>query len=549
MLTDTGVRARHKVAYWIAVSIILVSCVGLFHRALTVIDNPAGSFFLSCASLFMMVVGFILTWYYACKLIRHQSLCRLLTFGTDAVMVSAGRVSARNVIRAADSAVDMIALRENGLFELLGFAIPFAILSVEVGGLAVYIKPSSIPLLVISYILLAITIKLVDKIVKIYDVARIRNTFGKFMRSLVSAAEGIQYYNSSELVASRFTEGAAACLKDTNIAAVRATWKTFAIACVLFMSMCAAYIMNARCITDNAFSLDGIEIQFFCCMFCFSMFVVSIFRYMRLRHMEPYDLSCDKLDAGKCDAGTKSLDDANMFITFHGVFFQDPTEVSDRPVLSDLTFSVLPGEFIAITGENSEAGRYIFALLLKYYSPQSGKIYISGTKVDSISTRSIRTLIGVFREDFGIIPGTLRNNIMMVTDDPDEVMVALEKVGLGDMYEDETFDADGDLITNQDTLLRLQFARVSILNPRVVLVITPSKFDSQSTEDLFYEIVEHMSKRRTIIMITDDPKVFIYADKILYISNDGSIFGSHADLVQNVGYQNYTSRYKRKVNE
>jgi ABC-type transport system involved in cytochrome bd biosynthesis fused ATPase/permease subunit len=155
-------------------------------------------------------------------------------------------------------------------------------------------------------------------------------------------------------------------------------------------------------------------------------------------------------------------------------------------------------------------------------------------------------LIGVFREDFGIVPGTLRDNIMMVTTNPDEAMRALEKTGLGDMCDDETFDSDGERIVSQDTLLRLQFARISILNPRVVLVTTPSMFDSQSTEDLFYEIVEHLSKRRTIIMITDNPRVFIYADKILYMSNDISIFGSHADLAQNVGYQSYISRYKGK---
>ncbi|MDR2458626.1 MAG: ABC transporter ATP-binding protein/permease [Holosporales bacterium] len=551
MLTDIGIRAWHKVAYWIAVSIIPVSCIGLFHKVFIVIDDPAGSFFLSCASLFMMAVGFMLTWYYVSNFARYQSLCRLLAFGTDAIMVSAEKISALNVLKAADSAVNRTALREDGLLELLGFAIPFAILSIEIGVIMLYMNSSSLLLLVTSYVLLAIAIKLVDKMVKIYDVMRIRNTFGKFMKSAVSAAEGIQYYNASELVGRRFAEDAVACFSDTNIATIKATWKAFAIACVPFVFMCAAYIWNARCVTDGFFNfnLDGIEIQFFSCMFCFTMFIVSIFRCIRIRRLELDDLSHDKLDTEEYDAGTRSLDDANLFITFHGVFFQDPTEVSDHPILSDLTFSVLPGEFIAITGENSGAGQYIFALLLKYCSPQSGKIYISGTRADSISTKSIRALVGVFKEDFGIIPGTLRDNVMMATSNSDEVMIALEKTGLGDMCEDETFDADGDLIASQDTLLRLQFARISILNPRVVLVTTPRKFYSQSTEDLFYEIVEHMSKRRTIIMITDNPKVFIYADKILYMSNDGSIFGSHADLAQNVGYQNYISRYKRKTDE
>jgi ABC-type multidrug transport system fused ATPase/permease subunit len=77
--------------------------------------------------------------------------------------------------------------------------------------------------------------------------------------------------------------------------------------------------------------------------------------------MTTCDVTFHKLD------GEKKLPDDRIFIAFHGVYFQDPTKISDVPLLNDISFSALPGEQISITGENLFKGTHIFELILKYY--------------------------------------------------------------------------------------------------------------------------------------------------------------------------------------
>jgi ABC-type multidrug transport system fused ATPase/permease subunit len=525
---------------------IPASCVGLFHGTFFAIDSRVASFFLSCASLFILAVGFLLAWYYSSCLIRRRSMNALLTFGRDAIEVSVSKISMQDVLESTDFTVTKLMAYEDASFELLGFSIPFLSLFATTAFVVLYTNPTAIPLLTVSCIMVAIALSVVTQIVKICDISQIKNTFSKFVRRGVAAAEGIQYYRAAELVVDKFAIDAAAGNEVTQRTVAKRIWEAFALVCILFGAVCLGYIVDARYMTDHLFDVSGIEIPFFCCMFCFSIFLVSIFRYMRTAKEDFDDFSCDKPDIEN-DVGLRTLPPDNLFITFHGVYFQDPATPSYCSIFEDLTFSVLPGEFISITGENAAAGEYVFALILKYYSPQSGKIYISGMRAENISTMSVRSAIGVLKEDFGLIHDTIYGNIMMATHDADMAMRAMRKTGLDSIYDVEVFDDDGNMAVDQETLLRLQFARISITNPKIVLITTPSKFASDSTEELFYEIVEHMSKRKTIIMITDNPNVFIYSDKILYVSGEGSAFGSHADLAKNVRYQNYVSRYRGKV--
>jgi ABC-type multidrug transport system fused ATPase/permease subunit len=297
--------------------------------------------------------------------------------------------------------------------------------------------------------------------------------------------------------------------------------------------------MNAEYAMSNLFSIDGFEIPYFCCIFLFTMFLVSILRYVKIKEVKFIGVSSYKLDDLSEPQKLLNLDNENLFLAFHNVYFQDPTELSDKPVLNNISFSVLPGEFVSITGELACEGSYIFELILKYYVPQAGKIYLSGQPLNDLGIRDVRSLIGIFKENFGIIQGTVYDNLAMLTDNEREILTVTNNIGLSEEINKLLFDENGNLDVRQDVLFRIQAARISIQKPKLMLIETPPFFESDFTKNMFYDFVEHISKRNTVIMITNEPKTTIYSNKILYMGIGKFLFGSHAELAKDFDYQNY----------
>ncbi|MDR3224399.1 MAG: ABC transporter ATP-binding protein/permease [Holosporales bacterium] len=267
--------------------------------------------------------------------------------------------------------------------------------------------------------------------------------------------------------------------------------------------------------------------------------MISIFRFSKIKKIKLNDITKYKTDIYSNEQTLKQLDTDNLFLTFHGIYFQDPAKLSDRPVFEDLSFAVLPGEFVAITGENLKDGHYIFDLVLRFHKPQSGKIYIAGSHIENIRINSIRSAIGIFNEDFGLIDGTIFDNIAMLIGDYAKIQNVAYNVGLEAFLDRELFDADGDVAIPQEILFRLQMARIAIRRPKIVLIEEPAFFESEENEQIFFDIVKHMAKRKTVIVITGKPMLAINSDKILYLGIKKTIFGSHAELSSDPDYQQF----------
>jgi ABC-type multidrug transport system fused ATPase/permease subunit len=159
-------------------------------------------------------------------------------------------------------------------------------------------------------------------------------------------------------------------------------------------------------------------------------------------------------------------------------------------------------------------------------------------QTDNLQISSIRSSIGIFMQDFGIVRGTVYENLAMLAIDDDKILAVSEQVGLQDNLNDEIYD-DYDTSASQEILFKIQIARIAILKPKIILIETPLCFSSKYTEEIFYAFVEHFSRKSTIFIITDNPKVVIYSDKILYLGIGESIFGTHAELSKNRYYQDY----------
>lgn len=532
-------------AYIFSIALIPFFIFGIFHSEFLTADEKVLSFYIQLSSVFMLTIIFLLSWYYSNNLIRSFTLSNMLNFAKNAMDIDINKISSSNLKNLSENYVSKLRDIEDYKFELFGFAIPLFISFLTTTSFLMYLNIYLIlPLILTSFIGTIIIITAV-KLIKICDIRQYNIKFDENIKNIISSSRGIQYYSAYNFVTDNL-ESEQKLLKNlTKKLLSKIIWRSFFYVSCLFCFICIIYALKEDYIANNLLDISGNSTLFFSCVFFYIMFLVSILRYIKIRNIKLDSLEKYKIE-NFTDSKNKKLSDENLFIALHEIYFQNPTEFSDSPILDGISFSVLPGEFIAITGENFKNSRYIFDLILKYYKPQSGNIYISGSDIKGIETESLRSLIGIFKEDFGLIKGTVHDNLRLLTENERQINAVSEKVELYDEELNlEIFNSDGNIQIPQEILFRIQMARISIQKPRILLIESPDGFESEREMHMFNNLVEHMSQRKTVIISTTNPEFIIYSDKTLYMLENGkSLFGTHAELSKNQTYQRYIKNFK-----
>ena len=529
------------VPYLFSLFLLPFAVLGFFHSRFFALEDAATASYLRLSSLFMFAVSLVLAWHYAGLCSRRTTLNKLSDFTLHIANIDVRKISEKTLRQATRDAVSDLHYLEQQHFELLGFCVPTFITFISTFALSLSVSLKCALPYIFGCCILAILTKFACHLASICDVRAYKNSFDLFVKNITNAAKGIQYYSSLNFIKSKTISEEKSILNETRASFSKFTWRAFFYVAALFIVVVILFVAILEYSIADMTNIAGIEDMYITAMLLFALSSLSFFRCKSKGMFATADIS--KYEFRHEDVqNIKKINEDNLFIAFHGVYFQDPTQLSQTSVLNDLSLSVLPGEFIAITGENISGRSYVFDLLLKYYKPQSGQIYVSGAKVENISTGELRRLIGIFDEKFGLLSGTIYDNLRM-TDykiAEDRLLATAERVGL---YDDElsqnVFDENGSLTISQEMLFRLQICRIAMRKPKAILIKTPSDFENEETRDMFYDFVNLSSKRKTVIITTDEPEVIIYADKVLYISDDEALFGSHASLSQNAKYQRY----------
>lgn len=530
--------------YSASVLITVFSVLGVFHSYFYSFQDFNISFYIIVSSLFLATISFLLSWYYSNLFIRYKVLKKLNNFGIDSINLDCQKISGKDVQEKLNGLIDYLRSYEDYNFELFGFAIPFFLIFISTACLSIILNHQVIPSYLIACSIETLIIKFANKIVSICDIKAFKNYYIPTISNLIQTSKGIQFFNSVNLISDKIYQKANDILKLTKNDLSKVIWRSFFYTVLIFLFLCIIYIMRLEYFSKDLFDISGVETIFFTSVFFYTMFIVSLMRYVKITNIPSVDISNYTLDTEHLTS-EKSIDKNNLFIAFHGVYFQDPTEFSDHPILNNISLSALPGEVIALTGENSLGISYIFDLILKFHTPQSGKIYIAGTPIDNISTEQIRSLIGVFDETFSLVQGTISDNIELLSEDYDLIQDISKKAGLNDILNNQVFDEKGNVIVSQETLLRIQIARIAIQKPKIILIKTPSRFNSELAEEMFYDFVASASKNKTVFIETYNLNTIIYSDKILYLGKNESIFGSHADISLNKSYQEYLKKISK----
>ena len=240
-------------------------------------------------------------------------------------------------------------------------------------------------------------------------------------------------------------------------------------------------------------------------------------------------------------------------IEFKNVWFAYEDE---NWILKDVSFTIEPGQSVALVGKTGSGKTTITNLINKFYTIQKGEILIDGININDINLADLRRNIGTILQDPFIYAKSIKDNIKLFNDISNESVENAIKLASAEGFVnnqehgiDEIARERGNSFSAGEKQL-LAFARIFALNPSVFILDEATANIDTTTEQLIQESVDKLSKEKTSIFIAHRLATIVNVDKIIVLGN-GKIVeeGNHNELVASGGYYSklYNSYYNSLV--
>lgn len=224
----------------------------------------------------------------------------------------------------------------------------------------------------------------------------------------------------------------------------------------------------------------------------------------------------------------------------------------------DLSFTVRPGEFVAIVGPSGSGKSTILHLLSRLLRPDSGQISISGHDLNGLHIASWWGQISIVSQDVPIFNGTIRENVQFGrVNEPNDVCIweALEEAAAADFVRRMPGQLDASLSDFGANLSggekqRLALARAFYHQSPVILLDEVTSQLDADTEQLIASSIERLHKvNHTIIAIAHRPETIRNADRVLVLREGKLVVtGGHQRLLkENAFYRQMAGGVERKV--
>ena len=245
-------------------------------------------------------------------------------------------------------------------------------------------------------------------------------------------------------------------------------------------------------------------------------------------------------------SGEKGLPTISGEITFENVSFRYNEKT---PVLENISFTIKPGERVAIVGYTGAGKTTLLNLLLRFYEISEGRILIDGKDLKEFDPRSLRTQTGLVLQDVFLFAGTIAENITLGTSLPKErIQQAIHTVG-ADHFVNSLPKGLDTLLSERGTSLSvgerqlISFARALAFDPRILLLDEATSSVDRETEKLIQNGLEHLLENRTSLVVAHRLSTIQNMDRILVLHH-GRIeeMGTHEELVKKEGL--YRDLYK-----
>jgi ATP-binding cassette subfamily B protein len=216
----------------------------------------------------------------------------------------------------------------------------------------------------------------------------------------------------------------------------------------------------------------------------------------------------------------------------------------EKWVLKDVSFSIKPGETLAIVGSTGSGKTTIISLLNRLYQHQKGNILIDGREISDYTVAFLRNHIGVVLQDVFLFSGSILDNVTLRNPliDREQVEEAARLIGMHDFimqlpggYDYNVMERGITLSVGQRQLL--SFIRCLLYNPSILILDEATSSVDSESEQLIQEAIDKLIAGRTSIIIAHRLTTIRKASNILVLDR-GEVkeVGTHEELLELKGY-------------
>lgn len=250
---------------------------------------------------------------------------------------------------------------------------------------------------------------------------------------------------------------------------------------------------------------------------------------------EPQEVSADQQFKGE--------------IRFEHVWFAYEQE---QWVLQDVSFVIEAGQFIGIAGLSGSGKTTLLQLLLRFYEPQQGSIYVDGLDVRTIPVELLRSRIGAVFQEVHLFKGTIADNISLynkaIADD--RIITAARTANIHDtiMNMPQGYDTpvgyQGALLSMGQRQL-LSFARAVAAGTDILALDEATSSIDSETEGMIQNALEKIASQQTIVVVAHRLSTIQQADRI-FVMHKGKIAeqGTHLELLAQQGLYSRLYNYQ-----
>lgn len=224
----------------------------------------------------------------------------------------------------------------------------------------------------------------------------------------------------------------------------------------------------------------------------------------------------------------------------------------ERNVLENLSFTIEPGQLVALVGPSGSGKTTVSNLIPRLYDPTAGRVLLDGHDVRDLSLKSLGEQVGMVTQETFLFHATVRENLRYGNPDAtEEDVIAAAKsayihdliAGLPEGY-DTLVGERGHKLSGGEKQ-RLAIARVMLKQPKILILDEATSALDSHSEALVQAALEELMKSRTSLVIAHRLSTILAADQILVLE-DGKLAeqGRHEELLARGGL--YASLYRQQ---